>query len=221
MQAKALIGCEHSGIVRDAFIQAGIDAISCDLLPSETPGPHYIGDIFDILGDGFDLMISFPPCTYLCNSGIHWNTKRPNRAEDTRAALAFFAALYNAPIRRICIENPIGIVSNEIIKPNQIIQPWQFGHDASKSTCLWLKNLPHLRQTHYIAPRMIDGLPRWENQTDSGQNKLPPSNDRWKLRSKTYAGIAKAMADQWAPILCGDDYIYPSRQIELFTEPMP
>lgn len=194
---RVLIACEYSGMVRDAFSRAGHYAMSCDLLPSEQPGLHYQGDIFDILDDGWDLMIAHPPCTYLCSSGIHWNRRRPERAVQTENALAFVEKLLNANIDRIALENPIGIISSRIRKPDQIIQPYQFGHDASKATCLWLKNLPKLKPTQFVEPRYIDGKPRWGNQTDSGQNKLPPSKDRWKIRSETYAGIAEAMARQW------------------------
>lgn len=194
---RVLIACEHSGMVRDAFSRAGHYAMSCDLLPSEQSGLHYQGDLFDILDDGWDLMIAHPPCTFLCSSGIHWNKRRPERAIQTEDALAFVEKLLNANIDRIALENPIGIISSRVRKPDQIIQPYQFGHDASKATCLWLKNLPKLKPTQFVEPRYIDGKPRWGNQTDSGQNKLPPSKDRWKIRSETYAGIAEAMARQW------------------------
>jgi len=194
---KILVACEYSGIVRDAFLARGHDAVSCDLLPTDTPGPHYQGDVRDILADGWDLMVAHPPCTYLCSSGLHWNTKRPERAQMTEEALQFVSMLLNAPIERIALENPIGCISTRIRKPDQTIQPYQFGHDASKSTCLWLKNLPLLVPTQHIAPRIVAGKKRWANQTDSGQNRLPPSADRWKIRSETYAGIAAAMAEQW------------------------
>ena len=194
---RVLIACEHSGAVRDAFVRAGHYALSCDLLPSEQPGEHYQGDILDILHDGWDLMIAHPPCTFLCSSGIHWNKRRPERAIQTEDALSFVKLLLDSPIRKIALENPIGIISSRIRKPDQIIQPYQFGHDASKATCLWLKNLPKLTATQFVEPRYINGKPRWGNQTDSGQNKLPPSKDRWKIRSETYAGIAEAMARQW------------------------
>lgn len=194
---KILVACEYSGTVRDAFLARGHDAVSCDLLPTDAPGPHYQGDVRDILADGWDLMVAHPPCTYLCSSGLHWNTKRPERAQMTEEALQFVSMLLNAPIHRIALENPIGCISTRIRKPDQTIQPYQFGHDASKSTCLWLKNLPPLVPTQHIAPRIVAGKKRWANQTDSGQNKLPPSADRWKIRSETYAGIAAAMAMQW------------------------
>jgi hypothetical protein len=194
---RVLIACEYSGTVRDAFRAAGHDAMSCDLLPTDSPGPHYQGDVCDIIRDGWDMMIAHPPCTYLCSSGLHWNKRRPERAAQTEAALTFVEALLDAPIPRVALENPIGCIGTRIRKADQTIQPWQFGHDASKATCLWLKNLPPLTPTQIIAPRIIDGRTRWGNQTDSGQNKLPPSADRWKIRSATYQGIADAMAAQW------------------------
>ena len=194
---RVLIACEYSGTVRDAFRAAGHDAMSCDLLPTDSPGPHYQGDVFDIIREGWDMMIVHPPCTYLCSSGLHWNKRRPERAAQTEAALAFVQALLDAPIPRIALENPIGCIGTRIRKADQTIQPWQFGHDASKATCLWLKSLPPLTPTQTIAPRLIGGRKRWGNQTDSGQNKLPPSADRWKIRSETYPGIAAAMAAQW------------------------
>lgn len=194
---NVLIGCESSGIVRDAFIRAGHDAMSCDMLPTEKPGPHYQGDIRDVLHNGWDLLIGHPPCTYLSVSGMHWTTRGLRDPQLTEDALAFARFLMEAPIKRIAIENPVSIISSRIRKPDQIIQPYQFGHDASKKTCLWLKGLPSLRPTAFVEPRIVDGKPRWANQTDSGQNKLPPSADRWRMRSKTYQGIANAMASQW------------------------
>lgn len=191
---KVLVACEFSGIVRDAFIRQGHDAMSCDLLPSESPGPHYCGDVEDIIDDGWDVMIVFPPCTYLCSSGLHWNKRRPGRETETEKALEFVRFLLNAPIPKIALENPIGCISSRIRKPDQIIQPWMFGHPESKSTCLWLKNLPLLKPTN-VLQKPESG--RWDNQTPSGQNKLGPSEKRWAERSKTYAGIAAAMASQW------------------------
>ena len=195
---KVLVACEYSGTVRDAFLARGHDALSCDLLPTDAPGPHYQGDARDILDDGWDLMIAHPPCTYLCSSGLHWNKRVPGRAQMTEDALDFVRLLLDAPIPRIALENPIGCIGTRIRKANQTIQPWQFGHDASKATCLWLKNLPLLTPTAVVEPRIVNGKKRWANQTDSGQNRLPPSDDRWKIRSETYAGIAAAMVDQWA-----------------------
>lgn len=216
---KVLVACEYSGTVRDAFIAAGHEALSCDLLPTDVAGPHYQGDVRDILGDGWDLMIAHPPCTYLSVSGMHWTTRGLRDAQLTEDALDFVNILLNAPIDRIAIENPISVISSRIRKPNQIINPYQFGHDASKKTCLWLRNLPTLVPTDIVEPRWTccgldipDGAgkygclncngekvarPRWANQTNSGQNRLSPSQDRWKIRSETYAGIAKAMAEQW------------------------
>ena len=194
---RVLIACEYSGTVRDAFRALGYDAMSCDLLPTDRDGPHYQGDVFDVIGQGWDLMIAHPPCTYLCSSGLHWNKRQPDREQRTADALAFVQALMDAPIARIAIENPIGRIGAAIRKADQIIQPYQFGHDASKQTALWLKGLPKLTPTQLVAPRMVDGKARWANQTDSGQNRLSPSADRWKLRSTTYQGIADAMANQW------------------------
>jgi len=191
---KVLVACEFSGIVRDAFTRQGHDATSCDLLPSETKGKHYQGDVRDMLNSEWALMIAHPPCTYLCSSGLHWNKRRPGRAAQTEAALEFVRILLDAPIPHIALENPVGCISTRIRKPEQIIQPWQFGHAESKSTCLWLKGLPPLCSTN-ILPLPERG--RWDNQTDSGQNKLTPSPNRWAERSKTYSGIAEAMAEQW------------------------
>jgi hypothetical protein len=197
---KVLIACEYSGTVRDAFISMGHDALSCDLLPTDVDGPHYQGDVSDILGGGWDLMIAHPPCTYLSVSGMHWTTRGLRDPQLTEDALAFVQMLMDAPIKRIAIENPVSVISSKIRKPDQVIQPYQFGHDASKKTCLWLKNLPALQQTQEIPPRVINGKKRWANQTDSGQNKLPPSKDRWKIRSETFQGIAIAMANQWGSL---------------------
>ena len=194
---KVLVACESSGTVRDAFIRAGHDAMSCDMLPTERPGPHYQGDVLDVLYERWDMLIGHPPCTYLSVSGMHWTTRGLRDPQLTEDALAFARLLMDAPIARIAIENPVSIISSRIRKPDQIIHPYQFGHDASKKTCLWLKGLPPLRPTSFVDPRIVDGKPRWANQTDSGQNKLPPSADRWRMRSKTYQGIADAMAEQW------------------------
>ena len=246
---RVLVACEFTGAVRDAFTALGHEAWSCDLLPNETPGLHYQGDVRHLLGgwmpvrhyvecdpegDGlcqltetdtsecpcvgptqdeveylenehglfgrptdrpnWDLMIAHPPCTYLCSSGLHWNKRRPERAKQTEEALDFVRLLLDAPIPRIALENPIGCISTRIRKPNQTIQPWQFGHAESKATCLWLKGLPLLEPT-LIVEKPTSG--HWDNQTPSGQNKLGPSADRWKLRSKTYQGIAEAFATQY------------------------
>ena len=189
---RVLVACEYSGTVRDAFSALGHDAWSCDLLPTESPGLHYQGDVLGVICDNeWDLMVAHPPCTYLSSSGLHWNKRTPGREQKTTDAIAFVSALMDAPIQRIAIENPIGRISTAIRKPDQIIQPWMFGDDASKSTCLWLKGLPKLRATDVIKKE------RYANQTPSGQNKLGPSPDRWKVRSKTYNGIANAIAAQW------------------------
>ena len=179
---NVLVACEFSGTVRDAFTARGHYAMSCDLLPSDKPGPHYQGDVRDMLAGPWDLMIAHPPCTHLAVSGARWfKDKQDEQAE----ALAFVQALMDAPIPRICIENPISIISSRIRKPDQIIQPWQFGHGETKATCLWLKDLPKLEATDIVDGRV------------ARVHKLPPSEDRWKLRSLTYRGIADAMADQW------------------------
>jgi hypothetical protein len=197
---RVLVACEYSGVVRDAFLSAGHYALSCDLLPCESgaSGDHYQGDVRDVLDHGWDLMIAHPPCTYLSVSGMHWTARGLRDPQLTEDALAFVQMLMDAPIQRIAVENPISVISSRIRKPDQIIQPWQFGHDASKKTCLWLQNLPALAPTKIIEPRIVNGRSLWGNQTPSGQNKLGPSADRWKIRSATYAGIAQAMADQWS-----------------------
>ena len=193
---RVLVACEYSGKVRDAFAALGHDAMSCDLLPTDSPGKHYQGDVFDIINDGWDLMVAHPPCTDLAVSGAkHFAAKQADGRQD--AALNFVRRLLDAPINLIALENPVSIISSRIRKPDQVVQPWMFGHDASKKTCLWLKNLPPLQATQKVAPRLVNGTPRWGNQTDSGQNRLGPSEDRWKIRSKTYQGLAEAMANQW------------------------
>ncbi len=197
---KVLVACEYSGRVRDAFIAAGHKATSCDLLPTDSPGPHYQGDVMDIIADGWDLMVAHPPCTYLSVSGMHWTTRGLRDPKLTEDALDFVRLLMDAPIERIAVENPISVISSRIRKPDQIVNPYEFGHDASKKTCLWLKNLPPLRPTQMVEPRIVNGRPRWGNQTASGQNKLAPSADRWKIRSETYKGIAQAMAAQWGVV---------------------
>ena len=181
---RVLIACEYSGTVRDAFLALGHDAMSCDLLPTDVPGPHYQGDVFDVVGDGWDLMIAHPPCTHLAVSGArHFAAKRADGRQQE--GIDFFMRLAMADIPRIAIENPVCIMSSTWRKPDQIIQPWQFGHGETKATCLWLKNLPKLVPTDIVEGR------------DDRIHRLPPSADRWKLRSKTYEGIARAMADQW------------------------
>jgi hypothetical protein len=265
---RVLVACEYSGTVRDAFNALGHEAMSCDLLPTDSRGHHYQGDVRNVLdgwmpvsfsadctgedkdecsvcgdyydfcpcpsptqdemefldSDGvmfarpigrphWDLMIAHPPCTYLSVSGIHWNN-RGRGWNNTDMALEFVRMLmaqYQIP--RIALENPVSIISSKIRKPDQIIQPWQFGHDASKATCLWLKGLPPLQPTCIIEPRIVGGKKRWANQGDGGQSKLGPSDDRWKIRSVTYKGIAEAMADQWGgPAVDSDsaDYCKPN-----------
>jgi hypothetical protein len=191
---RVLVACEFSGVVREAFRARGHDAVSCDLLASERPGPHVQGDVLAMLGDGWDLMIAHPPCTYLASSGLHWNKRRPERAAQTAAALDFVRALLAAPVPRIAIENPVGCISTRVRRPDDITHPWQFGEDASKATCWWLVGLPPLVRTNVLPGGRTA---RRANQTPTGQNRLGPSADRWKLRSLTYQGIADAMAEQW------------------------
>ena len=200
-----LVACESSGAVRDALTALGHTAMSCDLLPTETPGWHYKGDVREVLDDYWDLMIAHPPCTYLSSSGMHWTTRGLRDPKLTEDALDFVRLLLDAPIPKIAIENPVGVISTRIRPADQYVQPYQFGDDASKKTGLWLKGLPILVPTKLIPPRLINGKSRWGNQTDSGQNKLGPSDDRWKERSKTYPGLAAAMALQWA----GDARVSP------------
>ena len=200
-----LVACESSGAVRDALTALGHTAMSCDLLPTETPGWHYRGDVREVLDDYWDLMIAHPPCTYLSSSGMHWTTRGLRDPKLTEDALDFVRLLLDAPIPKIAIENPVGVISTRIRPADQYVQPYQFGDDASKKTGLWLKGLPILVPTKLIPPRLINGKSRWANQTDSGQNKLGPSDDRWKERSKTYPGLAAAMALQWA----GDARVLP------------
>ena len=179
---KVLIACEFSGTVRDAFSALGHDAWSCDLLPSEIPGTHIEGDVLEVIGNGWDLMIAHPPCTHLAVSGARWMKAKGSLVDD---ALQFVRDLMAAPIPFIAIENPVSIISSRIRKPDQIIQPWMFGHGETKATCLWLKGLPKLVPTNVVEGR------------EARIHKLPPSDDRWKLRSLTYSGIAAAMAEQW------------------------
>jgi site-specific DNA-cytosine methylase len=183
---RVLVACEYSGRVRDAFLAKGHYAMSCDLLPSDSlnSGDHYQGDVTKILDHDWDLMIAHPPCTHLAVSGArHFAAKKVSGVQDE--ALEFVRMLLDANISKIALENPISIISSRIRKPDQIIQPWQFGHGETKSTCLWLKNLPLLVPTDIVQGRS-DRI-----------HKMPPSPDRWKLRSTTYQGIANAMAEQW------------------------
>lgn len=195
---RVLVACEYSGTVRDAFIKLGHDAMSCDLLPTDSPGPHYQGNVFNIIDDNWDLMIAHPPCTYLCNSGVRWLVRNGEfvepRLTQMKEGTQFFQSLWlrGKHIPKIAIENPIMHKHAKAIiglNQSQIIQPWMFGHGETKATCLWLKNLPHLVPTNIVEGR------------DARIHKLPPSIDRWKIRSTTYTGIAKAMAEQW----CGNE----------------
>ncbi len=195
---KVLVACEYSGTVRDAFILAGHDAMSCDLLPTDKSGPHFQGDVFDIIGDGWDLMIAHPPCTYLTVSANKWLKDQPPRKSGTlvggarrqarEESIDFVMALQNCGIPKIAIENPIGCLSTRWRKPDQVLQPWMFGHGETKTTCLWLTGLPVLTPTN-----IVDGR-------EQRLYCLPKTADRWKLRSKTYQGIADAMAQQWGRI---------------------
>lgn len=252
---RILIACEESQVVTKEFRKLGHEAYSCDILPCSGGRNdwHLQQDVIPLLQESWDMIIAFPPCTYLCSSGLHWNKRVPGREQKTKEALEFVRNILNAPCKKIALENPIGCISTKIRKYSQIIQPWQFGHDASKQTCLWLKNLPKLKHTKIIPPKnyspvvyasqlplcdcceepfcnthnlhywecdcigptqdeatyktiggyefatLSDPAPKpvWGNQTPSGQNKLGPSEDRARLRSITYYGIAKAMAEQW------------------------
>jgi len=189
---KVLIACEFSGTVRDAFIAKGHEAVSCDLLPTEKPGPHIQGDAIDAayMAGPWDLMIAHPPCTHLAVSGAAWFHRKQ---KEQAKALDFVRKLLDAPIAMIALENPVSVISTKIRKPDQIIQPWMFGHMEQKTTCLWLKGLPKLTPTNDVKNEML-ALPK--NQRER-LHYLPPSLDRWKLRSMTYPGIAGAMADQW------------------------
>jgi hypothetical protein len=189
---KVFIGCEFSGVVRRAFRDHGHDAYSCDLLPAEDNSPHHIqGDVLQILSTSqydsriWDLAVFFPPCTHLAVSGARWFKQKK---QEQVAAILFFTSIYNLPMKRLSIENPIGIMSTLLAKPDQIIQPWQFGHGETKATCLWLRNLPKLEPTEIVEGR----TPRVHHE--------PPSPDRWKNRSRTLVGIAEAMASQWGSL---------------------
>lgn len=184
---RVLIACEYSGVERDAFIAAGHDAMSCDLLPTDRPGPHYQGDVRDVLGDGWDLMIAHPPCTDLTVAGARWFAEKGEARLSE--AVDFFAELMAAPVPLIAAENPVGILSTRYRKPDQIVQPWMHGHPERKPICLWLKGIPPLKPTNVLPgphPSLV--------------HKMGPSPLRWKLRSKSYSGIAAAMAEQWGAI---------------------
>lgn len=192
---RVLVACEYSGVVRDAFRAMGHDAVSCDILPTEVPGPHYQGDVRDILGDGWGLMVAHPPCTRLAISGARWFAMYE---QQQRESLQFVRDLLDAPIPHIALENPVSVISSRIRKPDQIIQPWMFGHGETKATCLWLKNLPKLEATEVVSGR----VPR--------VHYMAPGPNRWKERSRTYPGIAAAMASQWSAVC-------DSRMPELLT----
>lgn len=192
---RALIACEFSGRVRDALCSLGWDAWSCDLLPSESRGNHLQRDVRDVLHWKWDLLIAFPPCTYLCASGMHRTRRGMRDPRLTDEAVEFARMLLNADIKHIAMENPVGVLSSRIRIPDCVIQPWQFGHPESKKTCLWLKNLPALRPTNIIQK---SAGTRWENQTPSGQDATMPSPQRVAERSRTYPGVAAAMAAQWS-----------------------
>ncbi len=179
---RVLVACEFSGTVREAFRRRGHDAWSCDLLETEVPGPHLLGDVRELLRGGWDLMVAHPPCTHLAVSGArHFHRKQKEQAE----ALEFVRTLLEAPIERIALENPISVISSRIRKPDQIVQPWMFGHGETKATCLWLKGLPKLVPTNLVPGRA------------NRVHRMPPSPDRWKARSRTFPGVAEAMAAQW------------------------
>lgn len=194
---RVLVACEYSGKVREAFRKLGHDAWSCDLLPADDNSPyHYQGDVFDVINDGWDLMIAHPPCTYLTNAGVSWLYRKEGRWEQMKEGAEFFKQLMDAPIPKIAVENPImHKYAVEIIgrRQDQVIQPWMFGHMERKATCLWLKELPKLLGTRNVKAEM-EKLPKNVQQR---LHYLPPSKDRWKIRSETYQGIADAMASQW------------------------
>jgi len=200
---RVLIACEFSGTVREAFAAKGHDAWSCDLEPTDIPGQHYQGDVNDILNEGWDMMIAHPPCTYLTVTGNKWfkpeyKDRFPTRHQDRQDAINFFMLLVNAPIEKIAIENPIGIMSTTYRKPDQIIHPWQFGHEASKSTCLWLKGLPLLKPTdivskgEFVTYKSGKRMTKWYADAASKSPK-----ERAKIRNTTFQGIADAMSEQW------------------------
>jgi hypothetical protein len=182
---KVLVACEFSGVVRDAFLARGHDAVSCDLLPTDSPGPHIQGDALDAIQGDWDLVIAHPPCTHLAVSGARWFA---GKREEQEAAVRFAQALMNAPAPRVAVENPVSILSTRIRKPDQIVQPWQFGHGETKATCLWLRGLPKLTPTD-----VVDGR-------EARVHRMPPGPDRWKERSRTFTGLAAAMADQWGAL---------------------
>jgi site-specific DNA-cytosine methylase len=209
MKLRVLVACEYSGSVRDAFRALGHDAMSCDLLPTDVPGPHHQGDVFEIINEGFDLMVAHPPCTHLAVSGARWFKHKQNEQKE---ALEFVQRLMDAPIRHIAIENPVSIISSRIRRPEQIIQPWMFGDPFQKTTCLWLKNLPGLEPT-----KIVDKGEFFEwTDKKTGKKKRQAvwykeawskGDLRWKIRSKTFQGIADAMADQWSKYVVQDKQV--------------
>ena len=204
MRPKVLIACEYSGVERDAFTQVGCDAISCDLLPTEAPGPHYEGDVFDLMDREWDLVVAHPPCTYLSNSGARWLYSDPLRWQAMIDGGAFFREMFRFRTKHLCVENPVqhgwAVKVHGAGRPDQTVQPWQFGHPETKRTCYWLRGLPPLGPTLNVKDAM-DALPKRE------ANRIhyaSPGADRWKMRSTSYRGIAQAMADQWTPMLLAD-----------------
>lgn len=227
---RVLVACEYSGAVRDAFAARGHYAMSCDLLPTEKPGNHYQGSVLDILNDGWDLMVCHPPCTYLTVAGVRWlyhpddkqlptelrrpHPNYPTRRQDQEEGLEFVRTLMAAPISRIALENPISVISTRIRKPEQIVQPWMFGHQQSKQTCLWLKNLPKLVETENVYEEMM----LLDKKDRDRVHYMSPGPERWKERSRTFTGIAEAMADQWGnlPVIPYVPERKPALQLELF-----
>lgn len=203
---RILVACEYSGAVRDAFAARGWDSWSCDLIPSEKPGKHYQGDVRDVLDQGWDILVAHPPCTYLCNAGMNWLNRKPGRRERIEDAKAFFLMLANAPIRRIAIENPVGIMSRLWRKPDQVIQPWMFGDEANKPTCLWLKNLPplmHSQETDLLFQKTHVGRGRFYVKANGDRLSVwshkasGTIEQRARIASRTFPGVAEAMANQW------------------------
>lgn len=196
---RVLVACEYSGVVRDAFIRKGHEAVSCDLLNPERPGPFYQGDVFDIINDGWDLMIAHPPCTFLTNTASRWlyDDRYPNRKKDREEAAKFFVALYNAPIKKVAVENPVGYMSSYFRPPDQYVHPYFFGDPVSKKTGLWLKSLPLLKPTDIVEPKRSKTKSGREWDSWFLESSSLPVGDRMKFRSRTFEGLANAMAEQW------------------------
>lgn len=194
---RILVACEFSGTVRDAFIRKGHDAMSCDILEGEGDGPHYMGDIRDVLYEEWDMVIAHPPCTYLANSGVSWLFRDETRWDKLDDAAAFFNMFLDLKVPRLCVENPImhkyAVERIGGRKQSQVVQPWMFGHTEQKATCLWLRGLPKLEPTNNVKEEMMKLAPAERQRL----HWLPPSKDRWRIRSTTYSGIAEAMAEQW------------------------